>query len=316
VSALVELCDRIESTNLRIRESQKALRTPDAPKSILFTIRSLEKVLTDLERAFVNAAKDEELEVCKYRLIPELGLRPKITAIAKAWTRYQELFSSVYDSIQKTNGRRSRTSKQAKLETEFAYAYTFSGSIGVALTLPVGQMSGFRARDLEAVNKIITDMAKAQDPEKLGAFVESLGVGPVAKLGQWVDAHVALGAGAGIEWEISQEVAPQPLIVQVPEFEVLRTALTRVSEPQVRTEPVIGVLRMADMDNHTFRMKPDGGGEPIRGTFDDAISEEQKAQLPRRYKALIRTTTEVQPAFERVKKSTFLVQLLEELPMS
>jgi hypothetical protein len=61
----------------------------------------------------------------KYRLLPQYGHRPSVTAIANAWIKYQAMFSSVYDALLKQETRASkgkRTSKQSRLETEFAFA--------------------------------------------------------------------------------------------------------------------------------------------------------------------------------------------------
>jgi hypothetical protein len=134
---------------------------------------------------------------------------------------------------------------------------------------------------------------------------------PVIRFGNWVDAHVAFGAGAGIEWEISRG-APPRLLVQVQEFKVLKAAMEKINEPTEVTETVRGLLLMADMDRRTFRMKLDSG-ERISGTFVEAISEEQRAELPRSYEARIRTTTQIHPATEKVDVSRFLVQLVREL---
>jgi hypothetical protein len=157
-------------------------------------------------------------------------------------------------------------------------------------------MTAVKARGLEEVNRIISDLTRARSPEEMAGFVDTLGVPPVIRVGNWVDAHVAFGAGAGIEWEISQDATPPNLILQVQEFKVLKETMNQITEPKLETVPMTGLLTMADMDKRTFRMKLDSG-ERIDGTFVDAISEQQKAELPRRYEAIIRTTTEIQPAF-------------------
>jgi hypothetical protein len=316
MSALVELQERIQATVVRIKELERAARQPGAPRSLFVGIRSLEKIQAELEHDFAEVAKDEELGILKYRLLPEYGTRPSITAIANAWSKYQAMFSSVYDALlkqQTPSRKRTRTSKQAKVDTEFAFAYTFSGSIGVALTLPTGQMTDLRARALEEVNIVISDMAAAQNSEELAGFVDRLGVPPVIKFGSWVDSHIAFEAGAGIEWEISQQPTPPSLLIQVPEFRALKEAMNQITEPQEVTLPMTGVLTMADMDKRTFRMLLDSG-ERINGTFADAITEEHRAELPRGYEALIRTTTKIHPAIEKKEVSRFLVQLLRDSP--
>ena len=267
MSALVEILDRIESTNERILQLEKAVLQPRAPASLRVSIRAMEKLRASLEQDFERLAMDEETEVCRYRLLPQQGERPSVTAISRAWIQYQTLFSSVYDSIKHgARKRTSRTSKQSVEQTEFAFAYTFSGSIGVVLTLPTRQIEYHMAGDLKRTNETILEMVKAQTTENLAGLVERLGVPPVAKLAAWVEAHVAFGAGAGVDWRISDGSVPPPLFVQIQEFKKLKEAMDKITEPTEIEESVVGLLLMADMERRTFRMKLDSG-EHIDGKF-------------------------------------------------
>src|SRR5437868_2058803 len=99
MSAIVEIRDRIQATITRIAEYEKAARAPGAPESIFIGIRSLEKQRAALEADFTRVAKDEELEICRYRLMPAKTERPRLGAIADAWNTYQALFSSLYTAI-------------------------------------------------------------------------------------------------------------------------------------------------------------------------------------------------------------------------
>jgi hypothetical protein len=310
MSAIVELQQRIQSTVARIAEFEKAAAQPNSPPSLLANIRGLEKLLASLEYDFERLARSEELDICKYRLLPQAGERPTLTAIARAWTQYQVLFSSVFDAITRGAKKRGRTGKQTLAQTQFAFGYTFSGSIGVVLTLPNRRVDLVTSKALEKTAQTILEMVKAQSEEKLADFVKRLGVPPVAKLAAWADAHVAFEAGAGVEWDISTERTLE-LLVQVQEFKLLKQTMDKISEPTEVVDSVTGVLRAADMEKHTFKMNLDSG-ERITGEFDNAITEIHKAALPQRYKAVIRTTTKIQPALEKLDVSRFLIELIEE----
>ena len=102
------------------------------------------------------------------------------------------------------------------------------------------------------------------------------------------------------------------LLVQVEEFRALKGAMDEITKPTELTEAVAGLLVAADLDKRTFRMKLDSG-ERISGEFTDALTVEQKAELPQRYSAMVRTTTTIKPAIEKREVSHFLVRLLETL---
>ena len=312
MSAIVEIRERIQNTVARIAEYEKASLLPGAPSSLGIAIRSLEKMQAELERDFARLAREDESQICRYRLLPQHGDRPSISAITDAWKGFQTFFASVYAAVAKNNGSTRRSAKAARAEVEFAFGYTFSGSIGVVLTLPTG-MDYVKTRDLKETSKIVHEMMKAQSTEGLAAFVETLGVSPVVKLRDWVDAHVAFGAGASLEWDIAGEPKP-PLLTQVQEFRLLKQAMSKIEEPVEVERTMAGILEGASTKKRTFEMKLDSG-EEISGKFVNAISEEQRAELPRRYSALIRTTTTIKPALEKRDVSHFLVRLLERLPL-
>lgn len=75
MSAILEIRERIEKTVARISEYEKALLLPGAPQSLMVSIRSLEKMRIELERDFAILAREEESQICRYRLLPQQGLR-------------------------------------------------------------------------------------------------------------------------------------------------------------------------------------------------------------------------------------------------
>ena len=120
---------------------------------------------------------------------------------------------------------------------------------------------------------------------------------------------------AGIEWQISAQGAAIPkLLVQVQEFRTIKNAFTEFSQ---RTEPpafVTGLLISANSDKRTFEMRLDSG-EPLRGSFVEAISPQHTAELPKRYIAKIITTRKIIPATEKEEVSHFLEELVREMPI-
>jgi hypothetical protein len=119
---------------------------------------------------------------------------------------------------------------------------------------------------------------------------------------------MAFEAGAGVQWEISQKPKPESL-VQIQEFKRLKTAMDKVGEAQETVDQYVGLLRAADLDKRTFRMRLDSG-ESISGTFEEgAITAEHRATLPQRYLATIRTTTKIKPALEKLEQRRLLLEL-------
>lgn len=314
MSAIVELQERIQSTIALIAEHEKAALTLNPPPSLLVNIRSLEKLQSQLERDFERMAASLELEVCKYRLIPDYGHRHYLSRIADAWNDFQNLFSSVYDAI-KNGPVKTRVSKESIEQTQFAFSFAYSGSIGVVLTLPTRLVGHLQAQDLARTNAAIFEMAKSQEPEQLALFSERLGIPPMMRLRRWVDTHVEFASGAGVEWQITDQAEPLKLLVQLQEFKSLQGAMYKFSEPMEEERLVSGILTAADIERLTFKMRLDSG-ERLRGRFTvGAITQQHKAELPRRYVARIRTATVILPATEKKQETHLLVELLAEMPI-
>jgi hypothetical protein len=67
-------------------------------------------------------------------------------------------------------------------------------------------------------------------------------------------------------------------------------------------------LKGADVDAKGFHFVADNG-EEMRGRFSDAISESHRAELPKRYFAIIEKTVRIKYSTEEEKPSYFLVSI-------
>jgi hypothetical protein len=308
MSTIANILQHIQETEALIAEYEGAALRPGSPSSLLVNLRSLEKLKRQLEREFEELAAREKMDVYRYRLLLDES-RPPLVAIAKPWTQFQALFSAIYDAIKHgaTNTSR-RMVQQDVLATQFHFAFTFPGSVGVVLTLP-SSLGGDSETDylVESTNTLF-EMAKASTAEEVKSFVERLGVPPVVKLNRWVKAHVAFDSGAGIDWRT------RTLLVQKQEFKQLRDVIKKVSEPTVIEQVMPGLLLGASIAKHIFDMRLDTG-EEISGKFTDAITLENTVVLPKRYSAVIRKTTQIKEATEQLDVSYFLVRLGRQLKM-
>ena len=100
---------------------------------------------------------------------------------------------------------------------------------------------------------------------------------------------MAFDSGVGIEWR------QRTLLVQRQEFKRLRDVIKQVSEPVIVEQVMPGMLLGASTVKHSFDMRLDTG-EDISGKFSDAIGQDNTVELPKRYAAVIRKTTQLKEA--------------------
>jgi hypothetical protein len=303
MSAIVEIRERIQGTIALIAEYERAALRPGAPASLSVNIRSLEKLKAQLEEDFQEIATNEEMDICRYRLLIDQE-RAGFGSITKAWNQFQLLFSSLYDAVKNGPKKKGRISKHDLAATQFGFAFTFAGSIGVVLTLPTDRDAD--ADYLDRAAEVLFEMARAGTVEEVAGFVERFGVPPIIQLNRWVKAHVEFRSGAAVEWRKRESTSN--LLVQFPELKRLQDAIATISEPKVEEQVMPGLLVGANTSKRTFQMRLDTG-EEISGAFVDAISQEHKVELPKHYQAVIRKTTQIKEATEQEEISYFLVRL-------
>jgi hypothetical protein len=302
MSVLVELRDRIQSTNALIMQYEQSVaevkgQTP--PPSLLANVRALEKLKRRLEAEFLEVASELELEVYRYRILNE-SERITLSAISEAWGKFDEFFASVYYALKqsaKTQGK-----KPAQSETlQLAYGYSYAGSVGVVVTVPK-DVGFYTVSPIEDASEIVFDMVQAKNLDKIA---KDIGPTPVRKLHSWIDVHIRNQAGLGLEWRSREEVKRSVVV----EYQSLTKIQTAISDTTATVGlDVIGELFAVDTETKEFKIRGDGG-EEYHGRFESAITEEHAASVPARYNARIIQTTKIIVLGEEPETTLFLESL-------
>jgi hypothetical protein len=306
-----ELQQKLQDTTAAIARMERLIAdSPDMP-SLAANMRSLQKRHKNLERDFRAAADALGVDVCSYRLFVD-DSRPTLPAVVSALGDFQNLFSLVYGARLEGPKATAHLREEIINESTFGFAYTYTGSLGVVLTLPNDRLLfeeiGTR---LDETMGSIFKMAKAETSEQLQGFARELGVAPIRALYRWASDHAKAELGANIEWQRLDRVRAS-VLVQPPEMERLRRAIEVTSDRHETPEiEMTGDLIGADIAAHTFHMKI--GTADVRGRFGDAIGANHTVVLPRTYKAIMRVTKWVRYATEKEDVEHFLLRL-EELP--
>jgi len=158
---------------------------------------------------------------------------------------------------------------------------------------------------LDKATETVLALGKAQDSK--APIIEAehkLGRATIRAIYGWAHANAFHKTGAAVEWRRSDSVRRET-IIQAPEFVALSESLDRISRTEEITITPAGTLVGADTKYKTFHFVT-VNDEDMRGRFSDVISESQAAQLPGRYIAVLRKTTQISYATEEEKSSYFL----------
>jgi hypothetical protein len=305
MTRLLEIQEKLQDTTVAMVELEKnALEHPQS-SDIGLIRRSLEKRQSVLLSELSVEADDLGIDVCTYRIFSERE-RQTLRALVQTLGDFQTMVSTVYDAVKsKVPKIRARVSAEIIKETEFNFAYTFPGSVGVVLTIPNQRLLGIESY-LDETFSEITNMAQVKDSSEVLNFAKRLGVASIRTLYSWAFDHDNLGLGVNIEWRRAKTIRNR-LLTQRPEFERIHKTIEQTSEQTVKEREIIGQLEGADVSKKTFHIKSDTG-EEFKG-FTDIISESQRVELPRRYKAVIITREQIKYSTEEEIVSHQLIKL-------
>jgi hypothetical protein len=302
---ILELQEKLQDTTAAIAQLEHAvIENPDTP-SLAVNLRSLHKRREALESDFLELTNQLEQDVCRYRLFVS-GTRPTISGLAQAWTNFQNAFSVIYDAIKNGPKVRGRIGVTAAEETSLGFSYSFTGSVGIVMTMPNDRLLLGETMIDQAIRTMF-DLAAAQDHKQIREFAKVLGPAPVRAMYYWANTHVQNGMGAEIEWRRDKEVRAR-LFIQEPELARLTNAIQHTSDETSEELTYTGTLRAADLDRKTFRLETDDE-HSIKGSFEDAIDAKHAVTLPRRYVVRLVKTTKIYYSTEVEDTSYHLLSL-------
>jgi hypothetical protein len=223
---------------------------------------------------------------------------------------FQEVFTTVYNAIVNGPKQTSKVSAEIAVASSFGFAFTFPGSVGVMMTLPNDRLL-VGETDLDQAMSKTLQLLTADDSDEIQELTRVVGVPAVRKAYEWAHVNSAAGFGADIVWRRG-ETGIMEVRVQAPEVAAVAMAMrAAVAEEQV---VLVGELMDVNMFDRTFQMSVDG--RTIHGQFDKAIRAGSPAELPKRYRAIMKISTRVVVGEGQEERTYFLVRLepVDEAP--
>ena len=311
MTRLLELQERLQETRAILARVERAVAEQPDRLSLISQAKSLTIQQRNLEADFAIEADRLEMDVCSYRVFKDEGV-PPLLPLAQGLVDFQSLVTVVYDA-RKTSvpKERAKVSPDTRAETAFGFGYTFSGSLGIVLTIRNKRRLILDSHLDEAIGQVFS-LAKARSTSDIREFAQRLGLASIRAMYKWASGHARAGLGVGIEWRRESTVQAS-LLAQQPELEKLYRMMEETSEEEKTEFSVYGELLSVDVEAKRFKLREDSGGI-IRGSYEDAISDSHRVELPgHRYRADITKVERVWYSTDE-EKSEYHLERLEELP--
>lgn len=292
---LLDIQEKISSTNAALSRALRVGSMNPNDHSARLNIKSLEKRQGVLERAFLEAARSQQVDVCSYRIIPDQSHTVTVATLASVLGDFQQWVSLVFHAIKNGPQARKNIPVEVAEKTALGFAYAFPGSAGFVLTLTNEQLL-FGETELDEAISTISRMAKEDSSEGIVAYARQLGPAPIRVMSSWASSHARAHASVRIDWYRGREVKAE-LFIQGKEFERLYELIAATSDTTEKSYKGNVELRGVDVDRRSFYVVLPTGDE-VRGKFAPTleITEEHRVELPREYDAEILTRTTVKYA--------------------
>jgi hypothetical protein len=269
MSELLNLRNLVQETSATLERLEREIAKAPDDWSLAITAQSLRQRQIDLEKEFAFLTNTNLLDVCDYRLIPPANGEYSVASITKTLSAFQDLVTTIFDAFKTTPKIRARVGADVVEASTLNFGYSYPGSLGFVLTMPNERLL-IGDSELDRAFVTIFEMAKAQRPEQLLAFVGRVGVAGIRRLYAWSRSHAEYGLSADIRWR-RQEVERARVVVQSQELTRLTEIIDQASEEEIERLTLDGTLEGGDQQTRRFHMSFPGADDVV-GQMGEAFA--------------------------------------------
>jgi hypothetical protein len=307
MTELLDLRNLLQETTSTLERLERDIIKDPRDWSLAITAQSLRQRQIDLEREFASLANINLLDVCDYRLVPPESGEYPIVSVAKTLASFQELVTTVFDAFKTAPKLRARFTADIVAASTLNFGYAYPGSLGFVLTMPNDRLL-LGESELDRAFEAIFEMAKAQRPAELAAYVARVGVASIRKLYSWSRAHAEAGLSADIHWR-RQQADRAHVFVQRQELahltEIINQAIVETADPFDTVAELIGL----DVGkSNSFRLRV-AEAEDITGDLADGFDRTKTYQIPGWYRAHLLKKTKIHYSIEKEDEDWELLSL-------
>lgn len=302
MSDLLAIQELLRDTSAALAHFEQAVAEQPDSFSLAVMLKSFEKRQRQLQAEFQKAAQQVGVDACSYRFFSDF-VRPTVTPLCKALADFQHLYSAAYDAIKTGPKKTSRKLPPDVLdESSFFFGYSFSGSVGIVLTMDNSKRSLFESA-LDSAMQAVFELATCRSANEVRDHGRRLGVPVIRAVHKWAADHAEAALGADIEWKKGQQVVAR-LTLQVSELAILSEVIGGTSEVIEDTIELLARLAGADVDKRTFHLQLDDGGD-LRGTFSELIPADRTFEVGARHLITLRKKVRVYYSTDREEVANY-----------
>ena len=270
---------------------------------------SLKKKHNILKLELEKASNEEHTDVVTYRIIPpDLG-RLSLQALTSSLETFQWGISTVFDALETEPKKRGRISDKNVELSSFEFAYVFSGSVGVVLTIPNERLLFGDSKLDEAIGHFFV-AARARNRSDIEEFSQICGVPSVRRLYEWAQANTRHETSVDVLWRRKDQLRER-LLIETHTLRGLQKIIEETSEIEEEAVEISGFLVGLDTSLETFHIIASEAGD-IRGQWSEEFSYSDDLVLKQPYIAKLLRRSITYYAYEKQETTWSLISLSKE----
>lgn len=278
-----ELRRRVHSTALQIRAAEQ--RCVDMPKSFAAQIElaGLRAIFREQEFEYQEAFASFGGELLMCRIFEADG-RETLKSVAAALERMQDLLTVVYSGVR--TGKAKKSARVARIDeeaTELVVEHAYVGSIGLALTAPLGEPLLVEG-PLERSIRFLMSLPESNSRSIVEGHARRLGAASIRALHEWARVNADANLGVHLDYRRSG-VRISEVTIGPDQFRKVLGVIEEASEPVREELEFDGVLVGADSATRSFHFRTATGD--LRGHLGERFDAGIELVIDREYRAQV-----------------------------
>jgi len=256
MSDYVFVADRAKKAFARVSHLEAALAKRPNDKALALNLASMKRRAVEAQKELDRLAEINRIEVCRYKILPEIGDGYALEHVSSVFLAYQNLFSQIHDALKNGPKMKSKIGREAASESELDFAYSYSGSLGVVLL--VKSERNFFDGSLDRSISQLYDVLEVTEAEGIRELASRLGRAVVKRIHDYSLANVRAGFSADVRWHRS-DGKDLGQVIDRRRMEKIVASIGSASDETTTALSVTGMLVGASLPKRTFHITvPDG----------------------------------------------------------
>ena len=311
MSDLQHLIDSLQDADGTLSSLERAARERPNDEVLQFNLQSIARRQSDLIRRIDFNLHVTQNEICRYRVMRDWSDAYPVKAVAESLSKFQDLVTSVFDSLRTAPKRRYRPSPENVDLSALNFAGAAAGSVIVTLSIPNDRLLAGETI-LDRTFGLVERTLEAKDSEQLHALAQEVGIASITKAYAWAEANVSFGLDTSIGWGKYYKTGNQ-FVVSKADAQTIKDIIENKSDEATDFVEMDCTLLGFDGATSYFHIQQLGEKDGIIGDLGPAITHSWTTSQP--YHARLLKTSQLKYATGEEKISWTLIDLQPlELP--